>query len=55
MGPAEIGQMRDALLSELYEKRKQFTPHMTESETPLPDYIEETEPPLLTVSVSKIS
>ena len=55
MEAADIGKMRDKLLSELYEKRKNYIQRLAFQEKPLPDYMEETEPPLLTVSVSRVS
>lgn len=55
MAPSDIGKMRDALLSELYEKRKAFIRRLTFGESPLPVYEGETEPPVLTVSVTRAS
>ena len=55
MDPTDIGQMRDKLLAELYEKRKDYIHRLILKEKSLPDYQEETQPPVLTVSVSHVS
>lgn len=55
LSSADIGRMRDALLLELAEKRKDYLPRPVDEVPPLPEYAEKTEPPVLTVSAAHLS